>query len=83
MSHVTTHVLDAALGLPAPGIAVALSDPNGTVIALGETDADGRATAILQGDFHSGDIIAVTVEPAGGSPDGTPSSAPVIAVATA
>lgn len=56
-----------------------------TPIAAGifKTDADGRATAILQGDFHSGDIIAVTVEPAGGSPDGTPSSAPVIAVATA
>jgi anti-sigma-K factor RskA len=56
-----------------------------TPIAAGifSTDADGRATAILQGQFHSGDIIAVTVEPAGGSPDGTPSSAPVVALATA
>lgn len=47
------------------------------------TDTDGRATAVLQGEFHSGDVIAVTVEPAGGSPDGTPSSAPVVVVATA
>ncbi len=48
-----------------------------------EPDAKGNATAELSGDMHSGDIIAVTVEPAGGSPDGTPSSAPVLAVATA
>ncbi|KTR94571.1 hypothetical protein NS220_08730 [Microbacterium testaceum] len=56
-----------------------------TPIAAGifETDAAGRATAILDGEFHSGDTIAVTIEPAGGSPDGTPSSAPVVAVATA
>lgn len=56
-----------------------------TPIAAGifETDAEGRATAILDGEFHSGDTIAVTIEPAGGSPDGTPSSAPVVAVATA
>jgi len=56
-----------------------------TPIAAGifETDAEGRATAILDGEFHEGDVIAVTIEPAGGSPDGTPSSAPVVAVATA
>lgn len=48
-----------------------------------EPDADGKATAQLSGEMHSGDVIAVTVEPAGGSPDGTPSSAPVLAVATA
>ncbi|MDF2991704.1 MAG: hypothetical protein K0S37_2218 [Microbacterium sp.] len=56
-----------------------------TPIAAGifDTDAEGRATAILDGQFRAGDIIAVTVEPAGGSPDGTPSSAPVVAVATA
>ncbi|MEV7874451.1 anti-sigma factor [Microbacterium sp. NPDC089188] len=56
-----------------------------TPIAAGtfEPDADGKATAVLQGEMHSGDVIAVTIEPAGGSPDGTPSSAPVVAVATA
>ena len=42
MSHVTTHVLDAALGLPAAGIPVALSVPDGALIALAQTDADGH-----------------------------------------
>jgi 5-hydroxyisourate hydrolase len=46
VSHVTTHVLDAALGTPAPGIAVALSGPDGSTIAVGETDADGRVAAL-------------------------------------
>ncbi len=56
-----------------------------TPIAAGlfETDAAGHATAVLEGEFRPGDVIAVTVEPAGGSPDGTPSSAPVVAVTTA
>jgi anti-sigma-K factor RskA len=44
---------------------------------------DGRATAALEGDMHSGDVIAVTVEQAGGSPDGTPTSDPVIVIPTA
>jgi len=44
MSHVTTHVLDAALGMPAPGVPVALSGPDGEVIAVSTTDADGRIT---------------------------------------
>lgn len=44
MSHVTTHVLDSALGVPAEGIAVALGGPSGDIIAMGETDADGRVT---------------------------------------
>lgn len=49
MSHVTTHILDAASGMPAPGVRVVLamaSDdllaPAGEVIAEGVTDADGR-----------------------------------------
>ncbi|SDO99319.1 Anti-sigma-K factor RskA [Microbacterium sp. ru370.1] len=56
-----------------------------TPIAAGtfKPDADGKATAVLQGEMHSGDVIAVTIEPDGGSPDGTPSTAPVVAVATA
>jgi len=48
-----------------------------------EPDAAGKATAKLNGEMHAGDVIAVTVEPAGGSPDGVPSTAPVVAVATA
>jgi len=42
MSHVTTHVLDAALGRPAVGIAVALYDSEGALVAEGITNADGR-----------------------------------------
>lgn len=46
VSHITTHVLDSVVGLPAPGIAVQLSALQGdewTLIAEAETDADGRA----------------------------------------
>lgn len=43
----------------------------------------GTTTALLDGDMHSGDIIAVTVEVAGGSPTGQPTSDPVIAIPTA
>lgn len=42
MSHLTTHVLDTASGLPAEGLAVTLRDPLGEIIATGQTDADGR-----------------------------------------
>ncbi|GAB3481123.1 hydroxyisourate hydrolase [Nocardiopsis coralliicola] len=48
MSHVTTHVLDAALGRPAAGVAVRLEraeDPQRTSwspVATGATNADGR-----------------------------------------
>jgi 5-hydroxyisourate hydrolase len=42
VSHVTTHVLDAALGRPAAGVAVDLSDEAGTLLGQGVTDADGR-----------------------------------------
>jgi 5-hydroxyisourate hydrolase len=42
MSHVTTHVLDAALGKPAAGVSVQLEHSDGTLVALGTTDADGR-----------------------------------------
>jgi len=55
MSHVTTHVLDTALGIPAPGIAVALSGPTGQVIAMGETDADGRVSTLGPEALPAGD----------------------------
>ena len=48
-----------------------------------EAGADGEATAVLSGTMSPGDIIAVTVEPAGGSPDGKPSSDPIVAIPTA
>lgn len=43
VSHLTTHVLDAVSGLPAPGVAVQLTAADGALIAEAVTDADGRA----------------------------------------
>lgn len=44
---------------------------------------EGEATALLSGDMQAGDVIAVTVEPDGGSPTGQPTSDPVIVIPTA
>lgn len=38
----STHVLNAATGRPADGVAVRLERADGTVLAAGHTDADGR-----------------------------------------
>jgi anti-sigma-K factor RskA len=55
-----------------------------TAIPAGVFDVDdGRATAALDGSMHAGDVIAVTVEQAGGSPSGTPTTEPVIVIPTA
>ncbi|KZE41099.1 hydroxyisourate hydrolase [Microbacterium sp. T32] len=42
MTHLTTHVLDAATGTPAAGVGVTLAHLDGAMIAEGVTDADGR-----------------------------------------
>lgn len=42
MSTCSTHVLDAVLGRPAVGVAVALSSADGTTLAEARTDDDGR-----------------------------------------
>jgi 5-hydroxyisourate hydrolase len=55
MSHVTTHVLDAALGRPAEGISVALGGPTGEIIAMGVTDADGRIKQLGPDALPAGD----------------------------
>jgi len=55
MSHVTTHVLDAALGEPAAGVSVALAGPDGTVIAVGVTDDDGRVPELGPEVLPAGD----------------------------
>ncbi|WP_345947485.1 anti-sigma factor [Microbacterium flavum] len=52
--------------------------PAGTFSAQG-----GESTAELSGTMQPGDVIAVTVEPAGGAPDGTPTTTPILAVSTA
>jgi len=49
---------------------------------LFDTDA-GAATALLDGAMHEGDVIAVTIEQAGGSPTGAPTTDPIIAIPTA
>lgn len=55
-----------------------------TPISAGVFEADGGdATAVLAGEMHEGDVIAVTVEQAGGSPSGLPTTDPVIAIPTA
>lgn len=74
-------------GIPAPadGESYELWFVRGeTPISAGviETD-DGDATAVLAGDMHEGDVIAVTVEQEGGSPSGLPTTDPFIVIPTA
>ncbi|MGF2950328.1 anti-sigma factor [Microbacterium alcoholitolerans] len=53
-------------------------------IAAGVFDpADGEATALLAEPMRPGDAIAVTVEQAGGSPSGAPTSDPILVIPTA
>lgn len=47
------------------------------------TSDDGSGTALLVGTMEPGDLIAVTVEEAGGSPTGLPTTEPILAIATA
>lgn len=55
-----------------------------TAIAAGTFSADaGASTAELSGAMEAGDTIAVTVEQAGGAPDGTPTTDPLFAIPTA
>lgn len=57
---------------------------DGAAIPAGTfTSEDGTATALLEGAIESGDVIAVTVEQAGGSPTGQPTSEPIITIETA
>lgn len=53
-STVTTHVLDAASGLPASGVHVVLSDAEGRVLGEGRTNADGRITDLGPTDLPPG-----------------------------
>lgn len=57
---------------------------DGAPIAAGVfSAADGEATAVLSGAMQPGDVIAVTVEDEGGSPNGKPTSDAVVAIPTA
>lgn len=57
---------------------------DGTPIAAGtfSPDDSGDALALMAGQKHEGDIIAVTVEVDGGSPDGQPTTDPIVAIET-
>ncbi|HJR41819.1 MAG TPA: hydroxyisourate hydrolase [Gemmatimonadaceae bacterium] len=67
MSTLSTHVLDTALGRPAPGIRIVL-ERDGATLGSGVTDADGRVrdlaggTPLAEGSyrltFHVGDYFA-------------------------
>ncbi len=57
---------------------------DGAPISAGTFTADdGSATALLAGAMEPGDVIAVTVEVAGGSPTGQPTSEPIVMISTA
>lgn len=42
MASLSTHVLDTSAGRPAAGLSVTLESADGTVLARGVTDEDGR-----------------------------------------
>lgn len=50
---ISTHVLDAALGRPAAGVAVVLEHPGGER-TTGVTDDDGRVAALTPGALPGG-----------------------------
>lgn len=50
---VSTHVLDATRGVPAAGVGVRLERHDGTLLAAGVTDRDGRV-ADFAGDVEPG-----------------------------
>jgi 5-hydroxyisourate hydrolase len=51
---VSTHVLDAALGRPAAGVAVTLRSAAGFVAGSGSTDHDGRVSDLSRGPLEAG-----------------------------
>lgn len=58
---------------------------DGGAVSAGTFDAAdaGASTTLLDGALEPGDVIAVTVEPEGGSPTGSPSSEPIVQIPTA
>ena len=59
VGQVTTHVLDAARGRPAVGVAVTLVGPDGAVLGTARTDDDGRVRGF--GGFGTAAPTALTV----------------------
>lgn len=53
-------------------------------VSAGVFDVDAvTSTALLEGEMQAGDAIAVTIEAAGGSPTGAPTTEPIIVIPTA
>ncbi|GAA1775873.1 anti-sigma factor [Leucobacter iarius] len=52
-------------------------------ISLGVVRPDGSRAAVIAKGFRPGDTVAVTVEDRGGSPTGAPTTAPILAIASA
>jgi 5-hydroxyisourate hydrolase len=72
MSSISTHVLDSARGQPASGVGVRLESADGTEVAAGRTDADGRIGNLGPAElvagayrlvFDTGGYFAVTGQP--------------------
>lgn len=55
MASLSTHVLDTAAGQPAAGLRVTVESADGTALAAGVTDHDGRV-GDLAGDLPVGDL---------------------------
>lgn len=55
-----------------------------TPVSAGLMSVDeGQTVALLAEEVRPGDLVAVTVEPSGGSPSGAPTSEPILAIAAA
>lgn len=80
MSHVTTHVLDAALGRPAVGVTVMLLDAGGVTIARGVTDEDGRVTGLGPDKLPVDDYRLVFDTGSYFDSTGTPTFYPTVAI---
>ena len=52
---ISTHILDAALGCPAAGVAVRLEDATGLALGEAVTDDDGRVADLAPGPLDVGD----------------------------
>lgn len=80
MTHLTTHVLDAATGTPAAGVTVTLAHRDGATIDSAATDADGRL-ALGPDVLEAGDYALTFGTGAYFRDKGVPSFHPVVTVA--